>query len=141
MDSSRITRALGFRIRNAHLRIQKEFAANFQDTGLTPLTLCVLLLIADNPNCRQVELAEALKVHQTNLVSWLDSLAERGLVARVPDAQDGRVNLLSLTRQSRKMISDLEARAARFRAAIEAHLGAEQYQALSEILMVLCEWE
>jgi DNA-binding MarR family transcriptional regulator len=141
MDSTRVTRALGFRIRNAHLRIQKEFAANFQDTGFTPLTLCVLMLIADNPGCRQVELAEALRVQQTNLVTWLDALAERKLITRVPDAQDGRVNLLSLTPAGKTLVPDLEARGARFRAAIEQRLGTERFQALSESLMVLCDWE
>lgn len=141
MDTSRVTGTLGFRLRNAHLRVQKQFASEFEGAGVTPLTYSVLLLIADNPNCRQVELAEAMRVQQTNLVSWLDALSERGWISRVPDAQDGRVNLISLTEAGARLMPELEARARLFRKAIVDHLGDQRTEALSETLNVLCDWD
>jgi DNA-binding MarR family transcriptional regulator len=97
LDAGRLEGALGFRVRMLEQLIAKAFARHFDVLGMTPTLYSILVLIEDNPLCRQTDLAVALKMHQPNLVERVGLLIERGLIVRREDSSDRRANVLQLT--------------------------------------------
>ncbi len=80
-------------------RMQREL----QITGLQRL---VLRIVGRNPGIGAGDLASALHVHPSTLTGVLARLDERGLVARIADAEDGRRLRLRLTPHGRELDQD-----------------------------------
>jgi DNA-binding MarR family transcriptional regulator len=57
----------------------------------------VLTALRAEPTRTQAALARAIGADKTRLIAVLDSLQDRGLIARAPDPADRRVHLLDLT--------------------------------------------
>jgi DNA-binding MarR family transcriptional regulator len=57
----------------------------------------VLSALRAEPTRTQAALARAIGADKTRLIAVLDSLQDRGLIARAPDPADRRVHLLDLT--------------------------------------------
>ncbi|MET0339303.1 MAG: MarR family transcriptional regulator [Caulobacter sp.] len=89
--------ALGFRLRLLEQYILRNFALHMDPLKISPTLYSILMLIQANPKCRQAELAQALGMHQPNLVERVGLLIDRGLVAREEDPADRRANVLELT--------------------------------------------
>ena len=88
---------IGYRVRRAQLSVFQKFLAVFETLDLRPAEYSVLVLIADNPGRKQTEIAEVLGIKRANFVTLVHGLEERGLVDRVPSAEDKRANALHLT--------------------------------------------
>lgn len=69
----------------------------------------VLTALRAGPKRTQVALARAIGADKTRLIAVLDSLQERGLIARASDPDDRRVHLLGLTDAGRKAHSAVRA--------------------------------
>jgi DNA-binding MarR family transcriptional regulator len=134
VNSVGVDDTLGFRLRVAQLAFGKEFTAVFGEVDITPLLLSVLVLIENNPDCRQNELSAALRVRQTNLVDWLDLLTARGVVSRHVDPVDRRANTVKLTRAGKRLMAQLHTRAEKLRQQQIKRLGEKGYAQLIELL-------
>ena len=77
--------------------IRQRFNKNAESIGITHSQWRVLVHLSENPNCRQVDLAEILDVKPITLVKQLDQLEARNLVRRIKDSDDRRVYRLELT--------------------------------------------
>jgi DNA-binding MarR family transcriptional regulator len=100
------TAIIGYRLRRAQLSVFQTFLSVFDSLKLRPAEYSVLLLIADNPGRKQTEIAEVLDIKRANFVTLVHGLEERGLVERVPSAEDRRANALHLTRQGEAFLAE-----------------------------------
>src|SRR5271155_940017 len=74
-----------------------KFAKRLEPLGFAPQHVGILRFIAQSPGISQQDLANALNMHASRLVSMLDELQERGLLERRPSEQDRRLYALHLT--------------------------------------------
>ncbi|WP_245843860.1 MarR family winged helix-turn-helix transcriptional regulator [Sphingomonas spermidinifaciens] len=88
---------VGYHLRRASQR----FAAGFADTvgpmGMRQVLFGVLTIVHDNPGIRQGAAGEALGIQRANMVSLVNELVDRGLVARRVSDTDRRAFALELT--------------------------------------------
>lgn len=103
------TGIIGYRVRRAQLSVFQKFLAVFEALQLRPAEYSVLVLIADNPGRKQTEIAEVLGIKRANFVTLVHGLEERGLVERVPSAQDKRANALHLTGEGETFLANARA--------------------------------
>lgn len=83
-------------------------AAN--DTALAPLgidsrELGVLIVIDGNEPASQQQMAERIGVDRTTMVAMLDAMEAKDLLARRPDSEDRRRNVVELTRSGQAMLA------------------------------------
>ena len=102
--------AIGYRLRRAQLSVFQQFLAVFEEFKLRPAEYSVLVLIDDNPGRKQTEIAEVLGIKRANFVTLVHGLEERGLVERIPSANDRRANALHLSTEGRSFLRAAQAR-------------------------------
>jgi DNA-binding MarR family transcriptional regulator len=134
LDIGRLETALGFRVRMLEQVIARSFASHFDALGVTPMLYSILVLIEDNPLCRQTDLANALKMHQPNLVERVGLLIERGLIARREDANDRRANVLQLTLAGKQFMERMAEAHEAVTRDLQAKLGEDVHAALLELI-------
>jgi DNA-binding MarR family transcriptional regulator len=134
LDTAGLEAALGFRLRMLEQVVMRSFARHMGELDVTPTLYSILMLVQDNPLCRQTDLSLALKMHQPNLVERVGILIERGLIARREDPTDRRANVLQLTFAGKRFMD-------RMAEAHDAHLGemrqllgGTRYDALMELI-------
>jgi DNA-binding MarR family transcriptional regulator len=93
---------IGYQLRRASAFALNDFAIEFSDTSLRPVTYGMLALIDENPGIRAAELCRILGMKSANMVPLLTELEERGLVERDEHAEDKRVQVLHLTKAARQ---------------------------------------
>jgi DNA-binding MarR family transcriptional regulator len=91
-----------------------------------------LLVIAENPECSQTEVGQALAIKRANMVPIISRLMERGLVER--RRIDGRSHALTLTVQGRAFAKDAQDRIDRHEARFAQLLGGSDMDALFRCL-------
>jgi DNA-binding MarR family transcriptional regulator len=90
-----LDRLLGYQLRRASAVMMADFARVLADFEMRPAEVSTLLVIAENPDCSQSEVGEALAIKRANMVPIIARLIERGLVART--RLDGRSLALRVT--------------------------------------------
>jgi DNA-binding MarR family transcriptional regulator len=130
MDCRSLDARLGFRVRMLEQAFMRGFARHMDPLEVTPTLYSILVLIRDNPLCRQSDLSHALNMHQPNLVERAGLLIARGLVARREDPTDRRASALELTFAGRHFMEKVTAAYAAYEAEMRQVLGPERYDAL-----------
>ncbi len=87
--------------------IRQRFNKNAESIGITHSQWRVLVHLSENPNCRQVDLAEILDVKPITLVKQLDQLEALSLVSRLKDSDDRRAYRLELTENALPVMQKL----------------------------------
>jgi DNA-binding MarR family transcriptional regulator len=77
-----------------------------REIGISGAQLFVLQQLAGAPARSVNELAERTRTHQSSVSTVVSRLAERGLVAREPAAQDARRMEIALTEAGRALLDD-----------------------------------
>ena len=132
LDISGLESALGFRLRMFEQAVMRSFARHMEPLELTPSLYSILVLIRDNPLCRQAELSQALNMHQPNLVDRVGLLIGRGLIVRQEDPADRRANVLELSFAGRHFMDKVDAAHAAHADEVRGLLGAQRHDALVE---------
>jgi len=101
---------LGFHLRQAQIAVFRDFAETMGALDISPGLFAVLVLIESNPGMKQSELAKAVQLDRSTVVSVLDNLERRGLVARDAVANDRRANALRLTVEGAALLRKLKRR-------------------------------
>src|SRR5690349_8048710 len=109
MSTDELTLRLGYLFKHAHARLTELTAETLRPYGITGRELAVLIVLAGQGPASQQEAAGRLGIDRTTMVSFVDGLEAKGLVARRPDPTDRRRNVVVLTdagkhtlRQARK---------------------------------------
>lgn len=114
--------------------IAKSISRHLQPLDVTPTLYSILVLIEDNPLCRQTDLSQMLKMHQPNLVERVNVLVERGLIARRVDPNDRRAYVLQLTFAGKHFMEKLTAAHEAHIAEMKSFLGEAGYFAILNAL-------
>jgi DNA-binding MarR family transcriptional regulator len=130
VDAATLAGHLGFLIRIAQQRIFEEFHGRFGAEGLTPARFSVLTLLAAHPGARQVAIARALHVKQSNFAVLVAAMEAEGLVARHAEPGNRRANLLHLTPAGAALHGRLTAEVEAMEADITRHLSAAERRTL-----------
>ncbi|MEO6361461.1 MAG: MarR family transcriptional regulator [Sphingomicrobium sp.] len=95
---------LGLRIRRAHGAVQRHFAEQFADLGLTQKQISVLWLIGDRPGAAQTDLARALDMDRATTMALVHALEKRRLLHRTPSQSDRRRIAFKLTSEGSRLL-------------------------------------
>ena len=98
---------IGYRLRIAQIGIFRDFCTSVDEAEITPTLFGVLVLIDANPGMKQTQLADAIQLDRSSVVSVLDTLEARGLVERVRAPDNRRANALHLTAAGRHLLHSL----------------------------------
>ncbi len=98
---------IGYRLRIAQVGIFRDFCTSVDEPEITPTLFGVLVLIDANPGMKQTQLADAIQLDRSSVVSVLDKLEARGLVERVRAPDNRRANALHLTTEGRRILDSL----------------------------------
>lgn len=137
LDSSKLEPLLGFRLRLLEQAFMRGFARHMEPLELTPTLYSILVLVRDNPLCRQADLSQALNMHQPNLVERVNLLVTRGVLARREDPTDRRASVLELTFAGRHFMEKAAIAHEAYEAEMRRRLGEERYQALLDLIPLI----
>jgi DNA-binding MarR family transcriptional regulator len=98
---------IGYQLRQAQLAIFTDFQENIGAHAITPGLFGVLVVIDANPGLKQTTLARAIRLDRSTVVSVIDKLEARKLVARRQADGDRRSNTLWLTRDGKTLLDKL----------------------------------
>lgn len=81
-------------------------------TGSRRHHYALLATLAQVGPASQADLGRRTRIDRSDVVAIVNDLADRGLIERTPDPADRRRNIVTLTRQGRRHLEDLDTRLA-----------------------------
>jgi DNA-binding MarR family transcriptional regulator len=134
LDHGILTDLVGFHLRQAQIAVFRDFAATMGALDITPGLFAVLVLIESNPGLKQTQLAKAVHLDRSTVVSVVDSLERRGLVRRRTVAHDRRSNALELTAAGCALLRTLKRRVTAHERRLAGGLSARERTLLTALL-------
>jgi DNA-binding MarR family transcriptional regulator len=128
---------LGFWMRMVSNRVSGEFKRSVEALGVSVSEWVALRTLYGRPGATHGELVEALRMTKGAVSKIARSLEAKQLIARAPDASDGRAESLRLTPAGRALVPRLAAAADANEERFFGHLHAEERAALRELLASL----
>jgi DNA-binding MarR family transcriptional regulator len=110
-----------------HVKALAPFNIHARDLG-------VLLVIDRFEPASQQQVAERLGVDRTTMVAIIDALEAKGIIARRPDAQDRRRNVVELTPAGQDILRRATAASDAAEAELLAPLAPEEGEQLRDLL-------
>jgi DNA-binding MarR family transcriptional regulator len=93
-------------IRLAQLKFFEGFYEHYAESGLSPATYAILVLIRDNPGVPPSSLASLLRLKLPNLIKILNEIESTGIIKRNRSKADRRAIELVLTTKGMKLIQE-----------------------------------
>lgn len=126
--------SLGFLV-NALARLMRtELERRLVPVGLTPTTWLVLHALAQDDLVSQTELARRTIMDGATMTRALDVLEARGLIARVRDESDRRVQIIKLKAEGRGLLEEIAWIGPAVNDEMTASLTNEEREQLEEIM-------
>ena len=125
---------IGYAMKRALSIVQADFARALSDYDLRAVSFSALSIIVGEPGLTQTQLADALQIERSNLVTIIDELAGRGLIIRAPVAQDRRRHALMPTTAGQQLAAKAKASAAEHESSLFACLTEAEKIELQRIL-------
>ncbi|GGK66981.1 MarR family winged helix-turn-helix transcriptional regulator [Amphritea balenae] len=125
---------LGYQLRLTQLAVFKDFSDSVSDADITPSLFAVLVVIDANPGLKQTELAKAVHLDRSTVVSAIDKLERRNLVQRKRVAGDRRTNALQLTNAGSTLLAQLTLEVSEHERQIAAQLTQTERETLIQLL-------
>jgi DNA-binding MarR family transcriptional regulator len=106
-DSTDLDDVVPFRIYQTQRLLRTHLMRFLGDhaEGLSPEQWFIVQRLAQRSPRRQAELSEPVLGDAPNITRLIDALVDRGLVARLPDPDDRRSWLVSLTQSGRQLVT------------------------------------
>ena len=108
LDQSALQRLAGYGLRRAEVTMRQQFTRTLADWDIRGAEYSVLVLTATNKLVTQADLGEALNIKRPNMVSLIERLEKRGLIARKVHEHDRRNHILTLTEKGEALLVDIE---------------------------------
>ncbi|OMH29179.1 MarR family winged helix-turn-helix transcriptional regulator [Motiliproteus sp. MSK22-1] len=107
IDYGILPQLIGYQLRLTQVAVFRDFAESVGDSQITPSLFAALMVIEANPGLKQAELARAVRLDRSTVVSAIDKLERKNLVERKPVAGDRRTNSLVLTDEGKSLLAQL----------------------------------
>ncbi|KUR71602.1 hypothetical protein AQZ52_08260 [Novosphingobium fuchskuhlense] len=130
-----LDKLLGYQMRRATAVLMTDFVRTLSDFDMRPAEVTTLLVIAENPDCSQSEVGEALAIKRANMVPIIARLIERGLVART--RVDGRSLALRVTDKGADLAAEAWRRIGVHEARFRDRLAAADLETVLTVLPTL----
>jgi len=104
---------------------------------VSPSQFKVLRALGESGPLGQHQLADLIAIDPRNAVPLIDSLAERGLLAREVDPDDRRRRVLTLTARGQRLAADLASIGAEIEKDFLSPLATAEQQSLRQMLLSL----
>lgn len=95
-------------LRKTHQRLAQVMKGKIDEYGLTFRLLHIVMLIKNNPEASQKEIARLMKFTEGALSTSLKKLTKLGMVEQIPLKEDMRYNRLRVTEHGYQVIADYE---------------------------------
>lgn len=136
-EQLRPPRRIAFLLSQIGAHVSERFAERCRQLGLTPSEAAVLRLVGRTPGLSQRSLADRVGTAPSRMVTLIDDLEERGLVARARSSTDRRNYELHLTADGQVALAALRQVAEAHETEILDGLTPEQIGHLSAALQTL----
>jgi DNA-binding MarR family transcriptional regulator len=103
-------RVVADRLHSAAIHLLRRLRVEDKAMGLTPTRASALSVLVFRGPVTMSELAEAEQVRRPTITRLVDGLERRGLVRRVTDPADGRVQLVEATAAGKRLLQKGRAR-------------------------------
>ncbi|MCO5993327.1 MarR family winged helix-turn-helix transcriptional regulator [Actinoallomurus rhizosphaericola] len=113
--------------------VNAVYAASSREYGLTPQQGQLLCVLMPGPYGMS-ELGAMLGLAKSSLTGLVDRTAQRGLVRREPDPEDGRAVRIALTPEGAELVEEFYAETCRRVEDLPAGLGDDERRLLAELL-------
>jgi DNA-binding MarR family transcriptional regulator len=134
VDHGLLPGLIGFHLRQAQIAVFRDFVRSMGPLEMTPGLFAVLVLVEANPGIKQSDLARAVHLDRSTVVSVVDKLERRGLVERHAAAHDKRTNALRLTTTGAALLRRLKQRVSRHERRLVRGLDEDERARLVELL-------
>jgi DNA-binding MarR family transcriptional regulator len=134
-----LTAHLGYWLRYVSNHVSRAFARKVEARGVTVAEWVLMRQLVEAEAAAPSRLAQRMGAARGTVTKLADRLVAKGLVARAPDAEDGRAQILSLTAAGRDLTPELAALADRNDAEFFDHLALADRAALLRILQGIVE--
>ncbi len=132
---SNLTDYLGYAMKRALSIVQSDLSRVLAGFGLRAVSFSALSIIVARPGLTQTQLADALQIERSNLVTLIDELAGRGLIVRAPVAQDRRRHALMPTASGKKLAAEAQDGVTAHERALFSCLTPAETQELKRLLL------
>lgn len=136
-ESYQLDVQVGFILRRAHQRASAIFAEHFRDAGLSPVQFSALVRIRDEGWVSQNQLGRLIHMDPATIMGVISRLVARKLVRKIPDPNDGRRMLLSITSIGLRLVEEYEQLGFAVTEATLAPLDATERRAFLDLLVRL----
>jgi DNA-binding MarR family transcriptional regulator len=136
-EQPRPPRRIAFLLSQVGAHVSERFAERRRELGLTPSEAAVLRLVGRAPGLSQRSLADRVGTAPSRMVTLIDGLEERGLVARSRSSTDRRNHELHVTADVRPLLAALRQVAEAHESEILDGLTPEQTGHLADALQTL----
>ncbi|MCA2211504.1 MarR family winged helix-turn-helix transcriptional regulator [Jidongwangia harbinensis] len=130
---------LGYLLKHAHLQLTARTDEALKPLGIDSKDFGALRVLAHRKPASQLQVAQRLGIDRTTMVAILDVLERQGLVARRPDPEDRRRNIVELTDQGVRTCAAAEAAYRETESAFLAVLGPRAADQFRRTLRALLE--
>lgn len=131
---SNLTSFTGYSIKRTLSIILADLTEVLKNYDLRAVSFSALLIIVAQPGLTQTQLAEALQIERSNLVTILDELSGRNLIIRAPVAHDRRRHALMPTSAGKKLAAAAHADVVAHEERLFGTLTATEHTELRRIL-------
>jgi DNA-binding MarR family transcriptional regulator len=126
--------SLGYLVNRAARLMAHDLAEELRPVGVGIGQWAVLLVLWARDGATQVELARHVAIEPPTVVRTIDRMVRDGLVARRPDARDGRVSRIHLTDRGRSLRDELIPKAVAVNTTTMARLTTAEGNTLKTLL-------
>lgn len=105
-DPSLLDQVLGYQLRVSYSLMRRYYHESFRDVDITNVEFGLLLIVAAHRGCAQGEASRLLGTPATVAVGAVNTLVERGLIARSRSKADRRAYVLELTEVGDALVRD-----------------------------------
>jgi DNA-binding MarR family transcriptional regulator len=131
---SRTSRRLGYLFKHAERLMSELNVEALAPFGIHPRDLGVLLVIDSFEPASQQQVALRMGVDRTTMVAIIDALETKGIIARHPDAEDRRRNVIGLTPAGHDILDQATAASDAAEAKLLAPLNPEESEQLRDLV-------